>query len=276
MPNSLLDGKIAGFDKKFVVIGGAVLVIVIGVVYYRSKQQSASSVDAAGSTSIDPATGYAYGSAEDAAALASQSNYVNPAQYGYGYGGNYVPSGTTAATGFTNNAAWAQAAEAYMVDIGGDANLIGNALGKYIAGAAVTSDQQSLIQQAIAFEGIPPVGGTNGYPPSIRTATTAPTEPPADTTPTNVAPPQVKNLRAVHKQPWMITLIWDPSPGATSYTVNYGIAPNWSMWHTTTSSSSAPIGNLKPSTKYSFSVVSYKGVAHGWGCPAITASTTAK
>jgi hypothetical protein len=66
-----------------------------------------------------------------------------------------------------------EAAEQELVGVQGDTGVSGAviaaALGKYIAGAAVTPDQQTIIQEAIGFEGYPPQPGPNNYPPNIKT-----------------------------------------------------------------------------------------------------------
>lgn len=162
-----------GETKKstvYVMVGG--LVLVGGIAYYRSKKQAAqnASVAQAGSTTTNPATGYPYGSAEDAAALSAQANY----NQGYsGAGGGYYPYSTstpgTIQTGFTSNAQWAQAYESYATqNLQSDASVVAAALGKYLTGQPLTSDQLSIVEQAIAFQGIPPQSGTNGFPPSYN------------------------------------------------------------------------------------------------------------
>lgn len=199
-------GKQIPKQTLFIGAGAAGL---LGVAMYRyKKQQAATNATAAAaaaavapgtgagsSDGTDPATGFPYGSTEDAAALTSQGQYVDPSMYG-GYGAgdlSYAAGGVTytgsvvPAAGFSSNAQWSQAAEQYMVGNGGDANAIGNALGKYLTGNALTPDQQTLVEQAIAFEGYPPVAGTNGFPPSIQTAQTGTTTP----TGTSVAVPAV-------------------------------------------------------------------------------------
>jgi hypothetical protein len=165
-------GKNVSNTTVAVSAGGAAL---LGFSVYRYQKQKkaaavTASVNAAAQSANDPATGYPYGSAEDAAALTAQSNYIAPTgSGGYGYGGgNTYP--VTQPGQFTSNAAWSQAAELFLVGQGGDANAIGNALGKYITGQPVDSTSQSLINQAIAFEGYPPVPGPNGFPPSMNTA----------------------------------------------------------------------------------------------------------
>lgn len=171
-------------------VGAAAL---LGFTLYRYSQQQKQSQAAAAaaaaaqapgtgagtSDNIDPATGFPYGSAEDAAALTSMAGYNSPiaglgaSDTSYLYGGGAYPAGTGGIGGYTSNAAWSQAAESYLVNTtGADPNTVGNALGKYITGGPVTSDQVAIINQAIAFVGYPPVAGPNGFPPSIQTGTT--------------------------------------------------------------------------------------------------------
>jgi hypothetical protein len=51
-----------------------------------------------------------------------------------------------------------------------DTGPLSAAIGRYLAGQSVSDDDKSLIQQAIAVGGLPPVAGANGFPPSINTA----------------------------------------------------------------------------------------------------------
>lgn len=206
---------LAGLSKNEKIglgIGSAALLGFTLYRYQKQKQQAASDAAAAAaaqapgtgagsSDQIDPATGFPYGSAEDAAALTAQSGYNSPigglgaSDTSYLYGGypGYTGSGYPVAGGFTSNAQWAQAAEDYLVNTGGaNANTVGNALGKYITGGTVDDSQQAVINQAIAFEGYPPVSGPNGYPPSIRTAAPTPTPTPQTTVPV----PKVTGLKA--------------------------------------------------------------------------------
>lgn len=152
-------------SKKTALIAGAGVAVIGFIVYYRHQQSAASdaSVAAAGSEDIDPATGYAYGSPEDAAALASQSSYVVPTSSG---------SSTSSASEYgtaTTNAQWVQEVLSYVEsnDIG-DASTFSVSLGKYISGQYATDNDVSLINQAIAINNQPPVAGANGYPPSIN------------------------------------------------------------------------------------------------------------
>src|ERR1700720_1048663 len=93
--------KIFGSNlPKPVVFGGGALVLVGGVYYYRKNKASAAAntaIAAAGTNAVDPATGYPYGSPEDAAALSTQSAHVDPstlASGGYGFTGYAGGSGS--------------------------------------------------------------------------------------------------------------------------------------------------------------------------------------
>lgn len=175
-----LDGTLqtpfGAVSKKTALIVGGGAVLIIGVGYYRSKQaqKTAATASAGASVGTDPATGFLYGSPEDAAALANQATYVTPTGAGGGNGG-----AATTTTGYVSNGQWAQAAVQYMTAQGlvTDPSQLSSALGKYITGSPVNAAEQSLIQQAIAFQGLPPVAGPAGYPPSLNTSTTT-TPPP--------------------------------------------------------------------------------------------------
>lgn len=160
--------QVPGFGsqkKTTVYVAGGIAVLIAGIVWYRSRSTGSST--AVGTAQIDPATGYPYGSAEDAAALQAQAGYISPG--GGGGGGSSVYTGGQQPGGFVSNSQWAQAAEDYLGNtVGSDAIMVSAALGKYLTGGSVTEDQHSIINQAIAFQGYPPVPGPSGYPPSVR------------------------------------------------------------------------------------------------------------
>ena len=165
--------------KGYVIAGGAVVVLAVGYGWYRNRQAGASAAatqatatDTTGTSStdagIDPATGYPYGSAADTEALAQMSGGYGGYGYGGGGGGGYYGGGGSGGGGYTTNGQWAQAAESYLVGtVGGSADTVAAALGKYITGQPVTQDQVDVIEQAIAFTGYPPVNGPNGDPPGF-------------------------------------------------------------------------------------------------------------
>jgi len=233
-----LDGTIntpfGNVQKKTALIVGGGAAVILGIVWWRTNQMNAEETDIY-DAEINPATGYPYGSPEDAAALLAQSQYVSPPSGGTG-GGGYPPG----STGFTNNAQWTQAVIEYMTTAGliEDPTLLSAALGAYITGAPVTTAQRSLIEQAIAAQGFPPLSGPNGYPPSINTApvvpptTTPPTTPPV--TPTKLPPPigmrisvplgvdlykWTDDVKKGYNTPYSITIMRSLNPG-----IDYHIA----------------------------------------------------
>jgi hypothetical protein len=209
-----------GHTKKSTLYAvGVGVILVFGVAYYRSKKSAAAqaaSVASAGTNQTDPATGYPYGSPEDAAALATQANYYQSTGSGGGgsYGGSPSPS---QGTGFVSNAAWAQAYEQYAVNnIQSDSNTVAAALGKYLTGQPLTPDQLNVVEQAIAFEGLPPISGTNGYPPSYQLQQSTPTGGGSGGT------GQLPKVGTVIYGPWLV------QPGQTEQSVasRFGIQPN--------------------------------------------------
>lgn len=140
--------------------------------------------------STDPTTGQTYGDEQIGYSGANSAGYIgggsSPYSGGSGYPLNYATATSGSIPTFTSNAQWSQFAENYMVGtLGMDAQTVGNALGKYLTGQPVTSDQQSIIQQAIAFAGQPPQAGSGGFPPSInlQASSTGTVTPPSVTTP---------------------------------------------------------------------------------------------
>lgn len=190
-----LKTPIGPVPKKTAAWVGVGAAAILGIVWYRTKNAAATATNQT-STDINPQTGYPYGSPEDIAALQQMGvgvsnvganyqtgNVIGYDQYGNpiysGGGGGGYPAPNSGPGTFTNNAQWSQYAEQYMVDTAGaDAATVGNALGKYITGQAVTADQRAIIQQAIAFAGFPPLPGPNGNPPGILDVVTPPPPPP--------------------------------------------------------------------------------------------------
>lgn len=276
-------------DKTYV-YAGVGIVLVAGVYYYRKNKASqdaaaaqAQSVANAGSQAIDPATGYPYGSAEDQAALATQSTSAAGTGdgtlgggYGYsgyavGYGSGDSIYGANQPGSFTNNAQWAQYVEGYEIDtMGADAATVGNAIGKYITGQPLTNDTMiSLVQSAISIGGYPPVNGPNGNPPGYTTSssTTTPTTPtpPTPTTPSPGTKPAgaISNL-AAKPSGTSCTVTWNSVPApAQGYfyelsTVQGTIIQKGNLSQFATSQS---FTGLKKGTTYNFGIQALPGGA---------------
>jgi hypothetical protein len=175
-------------SKKEAYVLGGILVVVMGVAYYRHSKNKAAAVSSTGSAAIDPATGQIAGSPEDQAALAAQAGTYSYTGYGSGSGSGSVNTQgggpATPASGFVSNAQWAQAAEDYLVNTvyQGDSShaaSVAAAIGKYLTGQPLSSDMLAIVEQSIAFQGLPPVAGTDGFPPSFHTLTGVSGNPPS-------------------------------------------------------------------------------------------------
>lgn len=176
--------------------------------------------------SMDPSTGDTYGDEGEIS--------------GTGTGGNTGP-GT-----FTTNAAWSQYAQSYLTGtVGLDAETVSAALGAYIEGQPVTTAQQSIINQAIAYAGQPPVTGTNGYPPSINVSGSS------SGGGNGTKPAQPAGL-ALTVKGTTITATWKPVASATSYT--FECTPKDTAAHNIGNRTSYSAGALKAGTSYTVHV----------------------
>lgn len=233
------------FTKK---IGPLPMVVWLGAgvafyYYFSHKQKSSASAtgtpanqqtDPAGNVgSIDPATGYVYGTPEDNAALSSQNSS--------GGSSSSSTSGSTTAGSYADNNAWAQAAINYLVARGVDAVEANSAITQYISSQTLTTQQQADVNLAIQGIGSPPTPPTPGNaPPPVVTPPTGTVY--ASNPPTGVS---ASNISATS-----VTLNWNKVTNATAYTVT------WSGGSTTVNgtNTTATISGLKPATNYTFTV----------------------
>lgn len=235
------------------------LIAGVAIWYYFSRKNAGSGAtnqqtDPAGNVgSIDPATGFVYGSPEDTAALAANntesSGGLGPAD---GSGGG---SGSTVGGQFTDDAAWGRAAINYLVGLGIDPATANEAIGQFLAGQALTTQQQADVNEAIQALGAPPdaPGPVGTAPPPVVT-------PPGQTPPPGgqvMASNPPSGFTVTAKNPTSIGLKWNSSKNATGYTVAYGpssgsqankVNVNGASTTTTT------VGGLKPNTPYYFEV----------------------
>jgi hypothetical protein len=167
-------GPVKKKTATYAAVGGVALVLLYIIVRRRQNASAAATspttvTDSAGNVCAALApSGFCPGTAEDIAAQQSASAGVfGPT--GQQPGVSVSGDGTTPVTGpgtFANNAEWATYAEQRMGSDGADA--IAAALGKYLAGAEVTADQVTIIDEARAIAENPPVIGPGGKPPSIN------------------------------------------------------------------------------------------------------------
>lgn len=165
---------------------GVWLAIGIALLYYFRSQQAktatgpAQQTDPAGNVgTIDPATGYVYGSPSDQAALSANNA---------GSGDTSVSNATSGAQTYADNNAWGRAAINLLVGDGVDPTTANQAIQQYLNSLPLTSAQQGDVNLAIQALGPPPTlpGPTTTNPPPVTT-------PPGSTT---VTVPKVTGMTA--------------------------------------------------------------------------------
>lgn len=128
-------------ERRWVLAGAALVAGIVGYAYYKRRQSSA----AAAATAIDPATGLPY-TAESMSAGGSYSN-PNPGAVG--------AATVTGTTQITTDAQWSQQVLQQLAGII-DTTALATALGKYLAGQPLTTDESLWIRTAWALVGHPP------------------------------------------------------------------------------------------------------------------------
>lgn len=223
----------------------------LAVVYYIKEKQSGgglSSLFGGGTASatpnqqtdpagnigtIDPATGYVYGTPEDLAALAANNDTTatNPT----------APAGAT----YADNDAWSEAAVNYLVGLGISPTEASQAIQLYLSSQTLTTQQQADVNEAIQALGAPPTlpgptsppagGGGGGGGGGGTSATNPPT-----------------GVTVSNKQPTSLTVKWNKAANATGYDVQAGEKKGSHTFGTSTgpNSLSATIGGLSPGTLY--------------------------
>lgn len=141
----------------------------IVLVWYFSQQNKKSSTSTAGQQTdpagnvgtIDPQTGYVYGSSEDQAGLAADDTTSSTGTSGQ--------SATTGAQTYADNNAWGTAAINYLVGLGIDATTANQAVQQYLSSQVLTTAQQGDVNLAIQALGPPPSlpGPTSSNPTPV-------------------------------------------------------------------------------------------------------------
>lgn len=219
------------------------IALAIGIFYYVSKRQKGAAggpqTDPAGNVgTINPQTGYVYGSSEDQAALGSGSSSL-------GGSSDSGTGGSTIANQYADNNAWAIAAINYLVSIGVDATSANTAITQFLASQTLTPQQQADVNLAVQRLGAPP------SPPE-----------PGGSTPPIVNPPGTSTQAANPPSGFTTTTVsstsigtkWNAATNATSYTLSWGTYPNARTGSVTVSTPAGTATGLKPNTLYHLSV----------------------
>jgi hypothetical protein len=150
---------------------GIWLLLGAGTWWYIQRQQSAATTstavqtDPAGNTgTIDPGTGYVYGTSEDQAALAADNS-------GSAGTGSASSSSTSGAQGYADNNSWGIAAVNYLAGLGIDATTANQAVQLYLSSQPLTTAQQGDVNLAIQALGPPPTlpGPVTSNPSPVTT-----------------------------------------------------------------------------------------------------------
>lgn len=150
MPDQVKVPVVGPVGKRALWIGGGGAALVVAVLYWRKR-----------STALTPSTVDTSGTDTSAADTAGGG--------ASGAGVSTAIPGAPVATVVTN-AQWTANVMAALGQVPNlDLGALSAALGLYLTGSAVSTDQEHLIDQAIAAAGYPPVDGPNGYPPAIHT-----------------------------------------------------------------------------------------------------------
>lgn len=222
-----------------------VWILIFGAMYlYMAKRSKGSAqTDPAGNTgTIDPATGYVYGSAQDAQALQRSSDSGGGGTSGAG------TSGSTTAGQYPDDASWGRAAVNYLVGLGVDPTSANEAIQQYLSSQPLTPQQQGDVNLAIQGIGAPPqLPGPTGTPP-----------PPVTTPPSGTVyasnPPT--GLTVSSRTGNTVTLKWNSVTNATGYQVKYGTDTGASAGSVNVGASvtTATVGGLSAGTLYHFQV----------------------
>lgn len=231
----------------------------------RGKGTAAGSAgqqtDPAGNTgTINPATGYVYGTPEDQAAAGSAAGELGQ--------GSSNQSGSTVAGQYADNTSWASAAINYLVGIGVDATVANTAIQQFLSSQTLTTEQQADVNLAIQRLGAPP------DPPSPGNAPPPVVTPPSPGTTTATNPPTGLTTTSVSSS--SVGLKWNSTTNAKAYTVSHGTTSAASDGHVTVSApaTTTTVSGLKPNTHYYFRVQATPAKA-GAGF-ASTSKTTSK
>lgn len=244
MAEEEVAGKAAGkglqtFTRKLgpfpVWVWGLGLAVLIYVYRSRKGGGGGAQTDPAGNVgTIDPATGYVYGSPQDQASLQAHAS------------GNtdIPPSDSTTAGQYADNASWGRAAVNYLVGLGEDPTSANEAIQQYLSSQTLTPQQQAMVNLAIQGIGAPPqLPGPTGTPP-----------PPITTPPGGVVyatnPPT--GFTVTGHTSASITCKWNKCTNATGYTVRYGRTQNATDGSVSVASgtTTATVGGLTPGTLY--------------------------
>lgn len=229
----------------FGVVGAAVAFV--GWKYYQNRN---AATDTTTDTGTDTGFTDGSGSAPDTSALGPING-----SYG-GYTGVSGDAGTDTSGSIVTNAAWSNDALTKLTDAGSySSSDIVAALGNYLGGQPLSSDQQTIVRAAIAVSGYPPVGSFSIISGGNTSLTVAPS-----------------GLKAQNIGTTSAQIAFTPVAGATSYRIyRSGVSTNVGA----SNGSPITISGLSPGTSYTVHVTGFNAAGTaGPDSGAITFKTT--
>lgn len=224
-----VDVPVVGSVDKRVLLGiGGGAALFVGWKYYQAR----------GSAAYDPNGEAVDPGMEDPGVLPGVSGAVS-GDNSYGLPGDGSTGTGTDAYGFhgTTNSQWTQYVTAQLTQSAKwEYTEIVAALGNFLANRALTSDQQSIVQAAIAVAGYPPEGSHVIVPGGNTKIMVAPT-----------------GLKVTAVTTTSVTLSWNKVAGAQSYRV-YRSGASTNVGATDAANNSIVVSGLQPNTAYSFQV----------------------
>jgi hypothetical protein len=231
--------KVSPLAAGAVVIGSGV------VIWFAYKQHEASAASTTSATSIDPVTGLPYSQDSQIDPLTGQAYLAEAQEYGSvsaaeqavagesavdlsgasGYGSglvgtstgtSLVPANDVQATTYATNAAWAQAVEAGLTDVGYSSTDISAALGRYLGNLSETSAQATIVDAAMAEYGPPPTGTYTVILAPTTTATGSGASGSGTSTATGT-PQTAPDPISISPGAGAVSLSWPAVGGATGY-----------------------------------------------------------
>jgi Fibronectin type III domain len=214
-------------------------ILLAGAIYLVRRRMGAAAgqqTDPAGNVgTIDPATGYVYGSQQDQAAMAAHNSTSTDTS---------SPSASTVGGQYADNSSWGRAAVNYLVGLGEDPTAANEAIQQYLGSQQLTPQQQAMVNLAIQGIGAPPqLPGPTGTPP-----------PPVTTPPGGIVyatnPPT--GLVVTGHTSSTISVKWNATTNATGYTLRYGRDSNTTDGSVAVGSgtTTATAAGLSPGTLY--------------------------
>lgn len=238
-------------QKKYVVAGGGVVALIVGYVWWTGRQGNAG----AAATDGTPAEGDAVGTGLEDTSGVPGTDYVPPVD-------QLPPAVVDNPSVINTNAEWARAAIAALTDVGVDTLAASSAVGRYLAGLALSPTAADIVRQAVALVGDPPSGD---HPIKLEPVTT-----PNPALPSGSTLKGPTGLKSTGATKTTVGLAWSAVTGAEYYRVyRAGASTNIGSSEDTAHT----VSGLKANTSYSFHV---RAVGHDGKYGAASSSVTVK